>query len=1112
MVGADTLLIECAQRWLDRGHTLVAIVAGSARVAHWAESKGIVTLDAQEPAREWAAALQVLDVEHLFAITHLHLLPAEVLAAPSGLAINFHDGPLPQYAGLNTPVWGLLHGQPEWAVTWHLLADGVDTGHVLVRRTFPIAARETALSLNTSNVEHALDTFGELVDLLETGTAVPLAADPDAERVEYRRAHRPDGILDFQQPAAAVDRVVRALHFGPHPNPVGAAVLWQPSAAFVVGGCDLVAAPPGAAPGTVLAADESGVTVSCGDDAAVQLSQLTTLEGVPVTGAEALVALSVAVGDVLPGPTAAQRSDALAAAVAAQRHEAGIVQQLQALSPGEFPWPSTSARGHGAHVPVQGSAALTASQVAAALAVVLTRLVGGDQLHVALALPDSTTALAPLYCPVWPLDLAIPDQTIGEVSADVGRSLATALARPPWLRDLVARTPGLAGAAHLAGGLSLPLGLRTQTDHAPLLQCIVVVEPGHDGWQVTFDTAAVTTIDAQHFARCLALAAQAVVDGAARSVATVELLDDATLHAVVHDWNSTEQPVPVATVHQLVLQQATSAPAAPAVTCGHHTLTFAELVERSAVLAAQLQSLGVGPDSLVGVHVERGVDLVVAVLGVLRAGGAYVPLDPAYPADRLRHMIADSGAQVVVCQARHRDRLPLPDGHQPQIVLVDQLDAATVAPLADSAEPHHLAYCIYTSGSTGTPKGVLVEHRNVVNFFTAMDALVPRSGDDTWFAVTSLSFDISVLELLYTLARGMHVVVHAPATRASVTAPRAPGDATSVRNGKGMQFSLFYFSGDEAEDAHSGKYRLLLEGAKFADANGFCAVWTPERHFHAFGGLYPNPAITAAAVAAVTERVAVRAGSVVLPLHHPAEIAEAWSVVDNLSNGRAGVAFASGWQPNDFVFRPQNYSNAKQVMFESIEQVRRLWRGETLEFAGPEGMTIPLTTLPRPVQAELPMWVTTAGNPATFEQAGAAGANLLTHLLGQSVDQLAPKLAAYRAARAAAGHDPATGVVTLMLHTFVGTDDATVRATVREPLRNYLKTSFNLVREYAWSFPTFQRPDGKPVEHVSDLADDDVANLSPTNSTRCWSTHSSATTTPADCSAPPRSWSRSSNR
>ena len=1088
MVGADTLLIECAQRWLERGHELAAIVAGSPRVAHWAATQGIPTLDAHGPAPEWAAELRRLEVQHLFAITHLHLLPAEVLAAPTGLAINFHDGPLPEYAGLNTPVWGLLHDRAQWGVTWHLLADGVDTGDVVVRRSFPLSPRETSLSLNTGNVEHALDTFGELIELLEAGALTPQAQDVAAVRHEYRRADRPDGVLDWQQPADAVDRVVRALHFGPHPNPVAAAVLWHPAASFVVGNSevvvDVVSAAADVAPGTVLAADTAGLTVACASGA-VRLTQLTTLEGAEVSPGALLASVGGAVGAVLPQLTAAQRATAAQAAVAAQRHEAELTRQLTALSPAEFPWPSTTARGARGHMTIDGSTATTVDQMVAALAVVLSRLTSGQHLHVALALPHPPP-VAPLHCAVWPLDLALGTQhaTVGDAAAAAQHALQVAISRPAWQRDLVARTPGLAGAAHLAGGLQLPVGLRTDALHPDLPQSIVVVEPAVDGWQVAFDTAAVDPSDARQFAGCLALAARAVAHQPSVPVAAVELIDEPTRHQVLHQWNATGQPVPAGTIHQLVLQQAARTPSAPAVTCGQHSLTYAELVHRSAALAAQLRAQGVGPDSLVGVHVERGAHLLVAVLGVLRAGGAYVPLDPAYPADRLRHMIADSGAKVVVCQAHHQGRLPLPDGQQPALLLVDEAPLAPTDSLdvADTAEPHHLAYCIYTSGSTGTPKGVLVEHRNVVNFFTAMDPLVPRSGDDTWFAVTSLSFDISVLELLYTLARGMHVVVHAPATRASVAAPRAPGvpgAAPTSRSRKGMDFSLFYFSGDEAEDAHAGKYRLLLEGARFADANGFCAVWTPERHFHAFGGLYPNPAITAAAVAAVTERVAVRAGSVVLPLHHPAEIAEAWSVVDNLSNGRAGVAFASGWQPNDFVFRPQNYANAKQVMFESIEQVRRLWRGETLEFPGPEGMSIPLATLPRPVQAELPVWVTTAGNPATFEQAGAAGANLLTHLLGQSVDQLAPKLAAYRAARAAAGHDPDTGVVTLMLHTFVGTDDATVRATVREPLRNYLKTSFNLVREYAWSFPTFQRPDGKPVEHVSDLADDDVANLSP---------------------------------
>ena len=107
-------------------------------------------------------------------------------------------------------------------------------------------------------------------------------------------------------------------------------------------------------------------------------------------------------------------------------------------------------------------------------------------------------------------------------------------------------------------------------------------------------------------------------------------------------------------------------------------------------------------------------------------------------------------------------------------------------------------------------------------------------------------------------------------------------------------------------------------------------MWTPERHFHAFGGLYPNPAVTGAAVAAVTERIKIRAGSVVLPLQNSIRVAEEWSVVDNFSKGRVGISFASGWQINDFVLAPHNYATRKEVMLREIETVRQLWRGETL--------------------------------------------------------------------------------------------------------------------------------------------------------------------------------------
>jgi natural product biosynthesis luciferase-like monooxygenase protein len=130
-------------------------------------------------------------------------------------------------------------------------------------------------------------------------------------------------------------------------------------------------------------------------------------------------------------------------------------------------------------------------------------------------------------------------------------------------------------------------------------------------------------------------------------------------------------------------------------------------------------------------------------------------------------------------------------------------------------------------------------------------------------------------------------------------------------------------------------------------------------------------------------------------------------------------------------------------------------------------------TQPRPVQHELPFWITSAGNPETYRLAGALGANVLTHLLGQSVDEVATKIRVYREARAEAGFDPSTGIVSLMLHTFIGRDIGEVRDIVREPLKRYLGSAVALVKSYAWAFPAFKRPKGEEL-HPRDIQLDDL--------------------------------------
>lgn len=278
-------------------------------------------------------------------------------------------------------------------------------------------------------------------------------------------------------------------------------------------------------------------------------------------------------------------------------------------------------------------------------------------------------------------------------------------------------------------------------------------------------------------------------------------------------------------------------------------------------------------------------------------------------------------------------------------------------------------------------------------------------------------------------------------------------------------FSLFYFGSDTYEQ--DAKYRVFLESARFADKAGFEAIWTPERHFHEVGSLYPNPSVLNAALAVTTERIALRAGSVVLPLHSPLRVAEEWAVVDNLSNGRVGMAIASGWHPRDFSLAPGNYAERKEVMRKGIDTLNQLWRGNTVDMVDGAGKTTEVRVFPRPVQRELPMWVTAAGNPETFKQAGRLGTNLLTHLLGQTVAELEQQIILYREARKEAGFDPSTGKVTLMVHTFVGDDLAKTLESAREPFMKYMRAHLGLLESFVKSLEI----------DVSNLAERDLENI-----------------------------------
>ncbi|MEJ2768461.1 amino acid adenylation domain-containing protein, partial [Mycetohabitans sp. B46] len=254
------------------------------------------------------------------------------------------------------------------------------------------------------------------------------------------------------------------------------------------------------------------------------------------------------------------------------------------------------------------------------------------------------------------------------------------------------------------------------------------------------------------------------------SIGQLEILPNEEREQLLQAWNATQQPYPShLCVHQLFEAQAQRTPEATALVSEDQAVSYAELNARANRLAHQLIELGVQPDARVAICVERSPAMVVGLLAILKAGGAYVPLDPAYPGERLAHILTDAAPAIVLADAAGRTALG--DAVLASRTVLDPHSVpqrAETNPAVNGLMSHHLAYVIYTSGSTGKPKGVMVEHRNVVNFLTAMSSSPGITSDDRLLAVTSIAFDIAGLELYWPMSQGATVVM---ASRDEVTDP-----------------------------------------------------------------------------------------------------------------------------------------------------------------------------------------------------------------------------------------------------------------------------------------------------------------------------------------------------
>ena len=784
VVGEGALAITCAKVLLDRGHRIVGVMPADRDLRVWSESVGIPTAG---PAEDMTAFFGRQEFDYLFSIVNFKIIPPEVLALPRRGAINFHDAPLPRYAGMNAVSWALMNAERTHAVSWHMISEEIDAGAILNQREIEISDRDTALLLNVKCYEAGLASFAELIPALEAGTARP-RPQVAADRTYFSRLDRParGGVISFSDDAERIDALVRALDFGPFRNRFCSAKVAIGDEFYLVGNARPLTTRSEKEPGTILRCIAGGIAVASATHD-VELGDIRTLDGTLVTPTSLAAKHGLAEGQQMPSFDASASARLESAELATSRYEPFWVKRLGELQPATIPLANGGQGAQRPTTPAARTARLApevkeyldrrddlnaADLVFGAFGVYLSRIGDLTEFDVWVTDPALTrlAADAPgLVSERVPVRVQVaPSLTCAEAVDAIRAEARKARKRGAYALDLAARYPSLrdtegTGTSEIA--VEVVLGGESASRRARPNTLTLVLPRDGDEYEWLFDAGAV---DADALAR-IDGHLSTLLNGIARAAEDVtigelelELVTPAERAMLVGQDPIPTLPTQDATLHAGFARQAAATPEAIALSAetaaGRVELSYAELDRRAEALATHLRTLGVGAGQVVGLRVERSPDVVIGILAILKAGAAYLPLDPLYPTERVAFVLDDAAVRVVLTQRAFADELAALPVHG---VFLDepQPPSATAASPAVAGSGEDLAYVMYTSGSTGQPKGVRVTHRNVLRLFAATVARFGFGPNDVWTLWHSYAFDISVSEFWGALLVGGRLVV-----------------------------------------------------------------------------------------------------------------------------------------------------------------------------------------------------------------------------------------------------------------------------------------------------------------------------------------------------------------
>lgn len=788
LIGDDNITLQCASIILARNHQLLGLISQSKHIKKWCKKNKVPYV---KSIKEFEKNYMNQPCDFLFSIANGTILSPTILNYPRIYAINYHNSPLPKYAGLYATTWAILNDEKDHAISWHVMHEQIDSGDILKQPRFSIEDSETALSLNLKCYEYAIKAFHELLIEFETNTATLVKQNLSC-RSYYGLKNKPEsyGFISWKNPAEHTDRLCRALTFGQYKNEMATPKIIIHGQVLIIKSYQKLGISSGESPGTIVHISNTNLQIATGSTDIV-LYELVDLTGEEYPIEQLIENHKLLAGQRLPDIDTQYIQNLLShPAINQTRVEQFWIKELLKCIHGGVSFLShinTNNEKKSLNRPLCKKIKISANLLTLIANYSKTNPITAKNIIFGVLLTyiyrlNNYKNFSIDFCPTSLtkiiggldniLELHLPLTTCFESSQYFNDVLSFVKSEneriapyATFSKDVFIRYPELQG---LSKEIDISFTFCDVSNSPHLVSQkklnFYIAEDG-SSIHIHNNTDYLSHQESYAFFNNMEKHLITLLEDALRhnnkKIFELSILNKKEEHCLLYEWNDTHRIYDSnMLLHHDFEKQTAKTPLSVATIFNEVTMTYEELNIKANQLAKHLASRGVKPGDIIGVYIHRGIYMLISILGILKSGAAYLPLDPHYPDKRINYMLSNSQSKILLTHQSSVSKHI--HGYSGLIIDVEEILKSAVCSshngyiATKSSDP---AYVIYTSGTTGTPKGVTISHRAACNHMHWMRNTYDFNEHDVFLQKTPFSFDASVWEFFMPLGIGGTLVM-----------------------------------------------------------------------------------------------------------------------------------------------------------------------------------------------------------------------------------------------------------------------------------------------------------------------------------------------------------------